>query len=479
MNFNLLEEGFIPVLWSDGKVGRVGIRRALAEAGGIRQIAASNPMDNVALLRFLLAVLYWCQGPPPSQGEKDKILAGAGFPPGWFGKLDQQKDCFNLLGEGKRFYQDKTAKRCRPTTELLQELPTGNNFRHFRRSDNPRDGLCPACCALGLMRLPLFSVSGLPDLKAGINGTPPIYVIPLGETLLGTLCLNWTRRESLGSPTWECSQEHTAPDAAIPLLAGLTALARRVWLHEPTEPGPCSGCGSQQQSLIRTCEFQSAGAKQSKSWDDPHVVYVQKANSTGDVERRSMTAPDLTKSSFRLDRPWATLMAALLSSDKHRCVSGTTRLMVVGFATDQAKNIDVWERICTLPPCASGQSSDPAGEAITIWNEQGRKIPWRMKPKNSESDGSQFVSAVASIRPHVEARVSSNLADLLSQPEKAWPKAVDEYRQILPAVAGSLAPGFTVKATRRRGEIARALPDMTPKAHAEPKKPKTKKGATK
>ena len=61
MTFNLLEETWIPVLYRDGSWQRVGIREALAEGGGIWQIAASNPMDNVALLRLLLAVLRWCK----------------------------------------------------------------------------------------------------------------------------------------------------------------------------------------------------------------------------------------------------------------------------------------------------------------------------------------------------------------------------------------------------------------------------------
>jgi hypothetical protein len=50
---NLLVERWIPVLWKNGKTSRVGIRDALTQAGKIRQIAASNPMDNVALLRLL------------------------------------------------------------------------------------------------------------------------------------------------------------------------------------------------------------------------------------------------------------------------------------------------------------------------------------------------------------------------------------------------------------------------------------------
>ncbi len=39
VSFNLLSEPWIPVLWRDGRWGRVGIRQALAEAGHIRQIA--------------------------------------------------------------------------------------------------------------------------------------------------------------------------------------------------------------------------------------------------------------------------------------------------------------------------------------------------------------------------------------------------------------------------------------------------------
>jgi len=81
MPFNLLTEAWIPVLWIDGQPGRVGIRDALTRAGMIRQIAASNPMDNVALLRFLLAVLHWCKS---TRTEGDIALEDAeGIPEEW------------------------------------------------------------------------------------------------------------------------------------------------------------------------------------------------------------------------------------------------------------------------------------------------------------------------------------------------------------------------------------------------------------
>ncbi|NUO20198.1 type I-E CRISPR-associated protein Cse1/CasA, partial [bacterium] len=98
--FNLIDEKWIPVLTCTGEVPRVGIKDALLKAHDIRDIAASNPMDRIAVLRFLLAVLYWCKGNP---SEKDKQVAA--FPVDWFAKLEEHRECFNLLGEGRRFYQ--------------------------------------------------------------------------------------------------------------------------------------------------------------------------------------------------------------------------------------------------------------------------------------------------------------------------------------------------------------------------------------
>jgi len=65
------------------------------------------------------------------------------------------------------------------------------------------------------------------------------------------------------------------------------------------------------------------------------------------------------------------------------------------------------------------------------------------------------------------------VTDLLTQPELAWPQAVDEYRRMMPVIAQSLAPGFTTRALQRRNQIASALPEMTAKPAP---KPKPKKG---
>lgn len=452
MNYNLLEEEWIPVLYHDGRWERVGIRKALGDAHRIRQIAASNPMDRVAILRFLLAVLYWCRGSPTYETRQE---LGVQFPVDWFSKLDENKDCFNLLGEGKRFYQDSTAQRNRPATDLIQEIPTGNNFWHFRHSTDEKDGLCPACCAMGLLRLPLFSVSGLPNLKSGINGAPPVYVVPYGTCLADTLKANWNPKgQQLGVPAWVKPDIRPPEDDDVPLLSGMTLLARRVWLHDPETSGICVNCGTKTTALVLTCEFQTAGEQRNDRWNDPHVVYLDK------TPRKAVRAPDLTAAGkFRLDRPWAGLVARFAETGKFGSEDKPMSLLVVGFATYQAKNIDVWERSIDLPAKQSMQGE--LSSTTEMWQKEAWWVEKRIERIcRSEVEGKVVTS---STRPHVEHRVSAEAGRLMTGSEEDWQTAAEEYQPFMSKIARSLSPGFTTAAVQRRREISYTVPDMRPK----------------
>ena len=63
MNYNLIDESWIPVLWRDGRTDgqrdRVHIVRAFERANLIRQIAFASPLDLFAVHRFMLTLLYW------------------------------------------------------------------------------------------------------------------------------------------------------------------------------------------------------------------------------------------------------------------------------------------------------------------------------------------------------------------------------------------------------------------------------------
>ncbi len=450
-NFNLLDEAWIPALYHNGEYKRVGIHKALEDAHTIRQIAASNPMDRVAILRFFLALLYWCRGNPPNDSAEMHQVA---FPKEWFNKLLDHRESFNLLGEEKRFMQYADAKRVRPSTDLIQEIPTGNNFWHFKHSTDLENGLCPACCALGLLRLPLYSVVGLsgpgsPPLKSGINGTPPIYIVPNGRSLLDTLILNWASRDELGIPFWEDSNIIPSQTDTVPLLLGLTIPGRKVFLHEPTRPEDrCIACGSIESSLIRTCEYQTAGVLESEHWNDPHVLY------SNDTPRKRSRAEDLLAAGyFRMDKPWPRLLTRLMESGKFSHPERHTTISIVGFATDKAKYIDVWERNISIPPIPNTEYTIAT---VTAWNDAAIKLPGRL---SARAKSVEVKSAVNSIRPHVEHKVSARMKELLSGEEHIM-DATGEYTPMLRAIAASISPGYRVQQVRRRMRIADTVPTV-------------------
>ncbi|MGB8656632.1 MAG: hypothetical protein WCE90_02465 [Candidatus Zixiibacteriota bacterium] len=221
-------------------------------------------------------------------------------------------------------------------------------------------------------------------------------------------------------------------------------------------------------ALIRTCEFQTAGEQRNDRWDDPHVVYSDK------TPRKALRAPDLTAAGkFKMDRPWTVLLARLVESGRLVSEDKPLSLLLVGFATDQAKNIDVWERTIRLPSKESIQSTS---SMMQLWDKQAWLIGKRMERIcRSEVEGKTVTS---SIRPHIEHRVSAKACQLATGSEEAWQQAAEEYRPFMRKMAYSLSPGLTTAAVQRRKEINYTVPDMRPKTEGA-KKPGKKKGGEK
>lgn len=265
MSFNLLDAKWIPVLWTDGTPDRVDILTAVTEAANIREIAASSPLDTVSLYRFLLAVRAWCAD-------------ANGYPRCDY--LQEHKDRFELLGEHDGFYQEYQEDTPRPATDLLPELPTASNVAHFRHTRDRREGLCPACCALGLVRLSAFATHSAhppyPGGKpSGINGRTPVYAIPWGATLEQTLRMNGATRGIGDRPGWVNDEPPQAHE--IGPLAALTWRPRRVWLERPKRDQPaerCAYCGGAER-LIHSIAFLPGWPRPfaKESWsDDPHLL---------------------------------------------------------------------------------------------------------------------------------------------------------------------------------------------------------------
>ncbi|MGQ9576440.1 MAG: type I-E CRISPR-associated protein Cse1/CasA [Thermoguttaceae bacterium] len=295
MSYNLLEENWIPVLYRDGRWCRVSIRTALKQAGQIRQIAASNPLDNVATVRFLTAVLLWCK-PTLSEQDFQQLAQASGIPHQWLAKLGvpgQPAAAFELLGEGPRFYQENAefGGKWRPIGDLLIEFPTDTKLAHFRHVQDYKYGLCLACCALGIVRFCAFANYAGKGYTSGINGPTPAYRLLEGASLLDSLALNWPKNISVRrKPPW---LEHSQPKEEE--LDAMTVFAwrpRRIWLESPEATrsnsySTCSYCGAQAPLVVRLRfaggwkpPFGTRGADK-KFWaGDPHLIFVDTANET-------------------------------------------------------------------------------------------------------------------------------------------------------------------------------------------------------
>lgn len=245
-HFNLLYAPWIPVLWRDGRAGRVGISTALKQAGRIRQIAATNPMDNVALLRFLLAVLLWCK--PDAKEALGKLLdadaKAPGIPEDWLGNLDRHQPAFELLGPGERFYQDSLLQNqnSRPIADLLVEFPGADSVNHMLHvvHDDGSYGFCPGCCVLGILRLSTWAPSNR-YYPASVNPGSAAYAFTQWENLLATLRINApnTPAEPANAP-WILLQPPTSPDA----ISRLAWRPRKLWLNVAQRNGSCAYCGT-------------------------------------------------------------------------------------------------------------------------------------------------------------------------------------------------------------------------------------------
>jgi len=291
LTHNLIERPWIPVLQRDGQLCRVGIRQALAQAGEYRQLAASNPIDNVAVFRLLLAVLLWCK-PHRSDDESTVSIPRTGIPREWLtplGPPGNPSPVFDLLDAKTPFYQDPSVASAKPiaATYLLHELPSGTNIAHFRHTRDGRDGLCLICCGMGLVRWSCVASAGTAgggeSMTAGLNGQTPAYTIRVGATLLESLSASAQGRPRVEGdvPVWEGATE-TSP---LGTLKGLTWRSRRMLLVVPERSNPPSGaehccyCGAKTDHLVTKVHFRPGWDKPRKEpWsEDPHLLRITPA----------------------------------------------------------------------------------------------------------------------------------------------------------------------------------------------------------
>ena len=292
-NFNLWREPWIEVAYPDGVLQTLSLAQVLTEAHEIHALYEPSPLVSLAIHRLLTAVLQHIYNPPrPSalpaiwregQFSADKITDfGARF-----------AERFDLFSEETPFLQTadlplQPAKgdNAKPVAYLFQEQTAGTAVTHYNHVYDESQILCASCAAKGLLLIPPFASSGGKGIKPSINGVPPIYVLPGGETLFQSLAASLVSQPYQPVPSqnerdeawWERAPVIIGKSEEIRRVGYLYSLlfpARRVRLHPVNLHQPCSRCGQQTTWGVRTMIFEMGESrpKNSAFWRDPFAAY--------------------------------------------------------------------------------------------------------------------------------------------------------------------------------------------------------------
>jgi CRISPR system Cascade subunit CasA len=291
--FNLWSVPWITLERPDGTLAQASIEETLLCADQFRAIYDPSPLVVVGIHRLLTAVLQ--DALDPQQPSDLRQLWETGQFPGTqihrFGR--QYAHRFDLFSEDEPFLQSgdlpsdwsARASGLKAAAYLLPEFPAGTEITHYRHGSAMGNLFCAACAARGLVSIPSFATSGGAGIKPSINGVPPIYILPGGDTLFEHLAASlviphyqpqaasvtedavWWKHDSI--------VEHKAIVHEVGYLHSLTFPARRVRLHPEPIGGPCSRCGRESIWGVRTMVFQMGESrpKDAPYWFDPFAAY--------------------------------------------------------------------------------------------------------------------------------------------------------------------------------------------------------------
>jgi CRISPR system Cascade subunit CasA len=291
-HFDLWKQPWIGLEKSTGEIEKLSIEDTLLNAHRYSGIFDPSPLVLVGIHRFLMAILQDIFS-PTAEEELRKLWNLQEIPKDLvveFGK--KYGDRFDLFSREKPFFQSGDVssvpikgENIKSIAYLAPDIPSGTENTHYRHGGQATQIFCPSCCAAGLICIPAFSTSGGAGIKPSINGVPPIYVLPVGQTLLNSLML------SLTIPTYQPQVKSIDHDLAwwkrapiiprssevvnVGYLHSLTFQARRVRLYPEKMDGFCTRCGTQITWGVKKMIFDMGESrpKNSPSWFDPFAAY--------------------------------------------------------------------------------------------------------------------------------------------------------------------------------------------------------------
>ncbi len=223
-SFDLRTQPFIPCLCKDGQVRELDLADVLTGAHGLRELSGDTPLQTVAILRLLLAVLYRTM-PVYNKNEWTELWRQDTLPVDAITRYLNAQEGFDLFHPTRPFMQvgGMTMTNAAPLAVLANEAATGNNATLFdHRTDAAPPAYSPAQAARLLLTAQAFALGFGKAAEATVNGKPllrpyaadaialrGVTLFLSGATLRETLLLNMAplpqddEDEDDALPPWE------------------------------------------------------------------------------------------------------------------------------------------------------------------------------------------------------------------------------------------------------------------------------------
>lgn len=383
--FNLWSVPWITVETETGELVLVSIEQLLRRAAAYRSVFDPSPLVVVGIHRLLTAILQDVLQPQYDEELLDLWEQDA-FPDAAITRFGQEyAQRFDLFSADMPFLQSadialhpQKRGKGKSVGYLLQEQTAGTAVTHYTHIYDESQMLCAACCAKGLLTIPAFASSGGAGIRPSINGVPPIYVIPGGDTCYHSLVA------SLVTPPYQptvADRERDTPwwrhDPIVQkkrellrvgYLHSLTFPARRVRLHPEPMRVPCSRCGQTTAwgATEMVYEMGESRPKDAAFWRDPFAAYRVNDGKEprpirpyeGRAAWREFAGLFLPQAEQRaLYRPAVISQLEALGDELPYGDTAPIPFQTVGLRTDGKMKIFEWERSGFLVP--SSVLSDP------------------------------------------------------------------------------------------------------------------------
>ena len=275
-SFNLLDRGWIPVVFPDGSIRELGIRETLEKAHELREISDPSPLEEYSLYRFLGLFLMDALRPKKIssiRGLHRKEKFDIEQIEEYIAQCYSEGVTFDLFDEKRPFLQsrfDTVEGAVKPVSKLDCTLPSGTKHTHFDHRKPETVKLSPAKGVRLLLASYVFCAAEGSGYFYNVYGRPPYFGVIKGDNLFETLISTLLPLDTLGIPFDTPPVFWRDPNSVVPgqrvgsvsWLQGMLFPARKIQLI-PNEDNTVSKvlyCPGEKYENV-------------DSWVDPNVTY--------------------------------------------------------------------------------------------------------------------------------------------------------------------------------------------------------------